>query len=408
MNSIIVNLKKLPVWLAKAFIYTSIALVLVSVLNLFQMDALNTVSQNVYQNCNLIFLLLASFSIALHFTNNSKKSIIVSASLLLCDLIYFSMTGNHYSMVFIIILSFAYCCLSKSFDFYVSSLALIFISFTISILFGLCHDVLAEMLEYYADLLKSRPVLFGMIEPIYSLFFSDHFSELFLFKGFSQTAYIQDKLVSGAVNIFKADMENPSAVVAEYLTGKYFLNIFVTTGIFVSLYSKFNDYAKTAFCLTAVVCVLFGRFELFLLFIVIFNPALLLGYAFLSFISYLVPKLIDIRIGYIDSASLIGLFRYGNNWIYFIVSGVILSVLSYFVTNMINTRFDLQESKILPKEVRTLVKGLGGRNNIDRIKNDRVYVKNPNLIDILTVDCEIHENEITLLYDDINMLKDYF
>lgn len=408
MNSIIVSLKKLPLWLAQPFILTSFMLITAGILHLFNFEEINAVREYLAENLNLIFLVLFSFFIAYFSTNNSKKSIIVSAGLLICDLIFYSITENHYSLVFLILMSFLYTVLIKKFDFYSASISLIIISFTVSLLFGLCYDVLIEMLEYYAKFITGKPLLYGMIEPIYSLFLSDNFSDLFLYKGFSQTTYINEKLVSGAINIFKADTENPASIVAKYLTGKYYLNIFVTLGIFISLYSKFNDYTKVAFCLTAALCILFGRFELFLLFVIIFNPVIIIGYVFLSAISYIVPALMDIRIGYIESASLFELFKYGNNILYFLISGLILSVLSYFITNMINSRFDLQESKILPKDVRVLVKGLGGKNNIDRIKCDKLYVKNPNLIDILTVDCEIHENEVTLLYDDIKLLKEYF
>lgn len=81
---------------------------------------------------------------------------------------------------------------------------------------------------------------------------------------------------------------------------------------------------------------------------------------------------------------------------------------SYFISRLLIAKFDIRENRILPKPVKKIVAALGGEDNIERISNGKLYVKNPNLIDILRIDCDIHENEVTMMYDEMDMLKEYF
>jgi hypothetical protein len=140
----------------------------------------------------------------------------------------------------------------------------------------------------------------------------------------------------------------------------------------------------------------------------LYNPVLYFSYLILIFISYFVSSLLDIRIGFINNGSIIELFKYGNDWFYFILAGVVIAFLSYFTSKLVTSNFDFQNKSILPKEIRKIVKALGGEDNIVKIFRNKVYVENPNLIDIIKLDCEIHENEITLCFDDLELLKEYF
>jgi hypothetical protein len=144
------------------------------------------------------------------------------------------------------------------------------------------------------------------------------------------------------------------------------------------------------------------------LFIFLYNPVLYFCYLILIAISYLIPILLDIRIGYVDNATIVELFKYANNYFYFILSGVVIALLSYFVFRLVVLKYDFQSKVIYPKEVNYIVKALGGTENIITVSRNKVIVQNPNLINILNLDCEIHENEITLLYDDLQLLKEFF
>ena len=77
------------------------------------------------------------------------------------------------------------------------------------------------------------------------------------------------------------------------------------------------------------------------------------------------------------------------------------------VENIIISKFDFQSKRILPYEVRKIVNSLGGESNIERINKGELLVKNPNLINILNLDCEIRGNRVKLLYDDLEKLRQF-
>ena len=117
---------------------------------------------------------------------------------------------------------------------------------------------------------------------------------------------------------------------------------------------------------------------------------------------------LDLRLGYLENGSLIELFKYSNNMLYFIIAGTVLAALTYFLFRIVITKYDFESKMILPRVTNKLVKALGGDENIIKVENGSVIVSNPNLIDVLKVDCEIHENTVTLYYDDYLLLKEYY
>ena len=126
------------------------------------------------------------------------------------------------------------------------------------------------------------------------------------------------------------------------------------------------------------------------------------------FVSYFTTILARLGIGYTNYGSIVELIMYGNKWIYFAVIGIVVAILSYYLSKLVLSRFDFENMRHFPREVKKLIKALGGEENIQCINHGRLYVDNPNLIDILSIDCEIHENEITLIKDDFDLLQDYF
>ena len=87
--------------------------------------------------------------------------------------------------------------------------------------------------------------------------------------------------------------------------------------------------------------------------------------------------------------------------LYFIIAGTVLAALTYFLFRIVITKYDFESKMILPRVTNKLV-------NIIKVENGSVIVSNPNLIDVLKVDCEIHENTVTLYYDDYLLLKEYY
>ena len=145
-----------------------------------------------------------------------------------------------------------------------------------------------------------------------------------------------------------------------------------------------------------------------LVFLLFYNPLIFAGFIFVGGVGYFVASLVDIRIGFSTFASVFNLFRYGRSIGYFLLVGFVLAVLMYFVVQIVVTKFDMDNQKYYPKEVRRLVKSLGGERNIENLENGVLTVRNPNLIDILKVDCEIRQNTVILIDNDYNLLKEYF
>ena len=72
------------------------------------------------------------------------------------------------------------------------------------------------------------------------------------------------------------------------------------------------------------------------------------------------------------------------------------------------SRFDIMNGRYLPKHIKALVTALGGEDNLLKIDGDTLLVKNPNLIDILKIDCEIRQNAVSLYKDELELIKEYF
>lgn len=408
MSSLVVNLKKTPYYLAYPFIFIASLLIIVNFLALIPVDEFQSVKSYFALNVNALFCVLAPAFITFYSCENAKKAICSAFCVLLSDLAFYSIVSQHYSLLFILILSFICSGMSIRTDLIYFYLSLLIGGLTLAVVIGLLYGYLYDLLKIFAGAVQGKPALFGLINNFYTIAFTDNFADLFYHKGYSQSMLINDRLISGAVDIFSSDTDNPQSVVSKYLSGKYFVNIFVSAGVFAALYSKFNKNEKYGFVLITLLALVFGDVKLLSLFILIYNPFLYLCYLGLTFICYAAARMIDIRIGFIDNGSVFELFKYGNSWLYFILCGVVIAFLTYFAFVLTLSRFDFQTRKYLPGDVKKIVKALGGDRNIERLTKDKVYVKNPNLIDIIKLDCDIHENEVTLRYDDLQMLKEYF
>lgn len=408
MNSLFLNLKKTPYYLAYPFIFSASFLVIVNILALIPIDEFQTVKNYFALNINALFCVLAPGFITFYNCENAKKAVTSAFSVLLSDLVFYSITSEHFSLLLILVLAFACSGISQKTDLIYFYLSLLLGGITLSLVLGFMYGYLYDLLKFFAKAIQGKPTLFGVINNFYTIAFSDNFADLFYHKGYSASMLINDRLISGAVDIFESDADSPQSVVSKYLTGKYLLNIFVTIGVFFALYSKFDKNEKYSFVLISLLALIFGDVKLLSLLILVFNPFLYFCYLVLVFVCYLVPRLLDIRIGFIENGSIFELFRYGNSWFYFFLTGIVIAFLTYFAFNLTLSRFDLQTRKFLPRDVKKIVTALGGDRNIERIAKNKVYVKNPNLIDIIKLDCDIHENEITLRYDDLQLLKEYF
>lgn len=407
MNTLLLSIKKSNDYLSYPFIFLSFFLIAINIISLLPVAQLHDVYLLSQNNLEFFFGLLCVYFVS-YYNNGGKRSIIASFCYVLGDSVLYALYGEHFSLVFSVIIAFAFSAVIKNMDILYSFLLLMLISVVFAVIIGLAYDYLISWLRAFCGFMKNKELLFGITNNAYSIFFSDSFGEMFYSKDYSASTVVNNQIVAGVKEIFKADPSSPIEDVKVFLTGKYFVNIFVSIGALISLYSKMDGKKLSAFVLLCAVSILFGDVKLLSLFLLLFNPIIYLAYLFMVFASYLLPVLLDIKIGFYNNGSVIELFKYGQRWFFFLITGFVIAVMTYFLFQIVISKFDIEKKKLLPKEVKKIVVALGGEDNIERIKTDKLYVKNPNLIDVIKLDCDINGNEITLHYGDFEMIKEYF
>ena len=406
MNELFKRLKNLPFYLFPAFFFCAVTLI-INTLSLIPSKQMNALYEGIYSEITALFAFAACVMIVWFCCKNTKKAVAAGFCILLFDAVLYTLCSVHISFLFSIILSLVFLFFFEKYSL-ISAFGICFIiSLTIALGLGLSYDLLFSLLKTLCSSLKGKGALFGAVNNAYSLMFSDNLSKLFYHMDYSGTAYVNSEIITGVVDIFTAQ-QVPGVNVSKYLSGKYFVNIFVSAGLFGLLYQKLEKEQKTAFLICFALAVLFGDVRLFALFILVYNPLLYFGYLLLIFVSYLTAYFLDIRIVFYKSGSLFELFKYIEKPVYFIITGLVITVLTYFIERIILSRFDFQKKKYLPSDVKKLINALGGDRNIEKITGETLYVKNPNLINILSVDCEIKGNAVNLYKDDLELIKEYF
>lgn len=408
MNSIISTIKKAPSCLAHPVFYLSVATAVISIISLFPVDAFKNIGEEFENGFNVLFLVLCGGIIGNCVCKNSKKAATVSFCLLLADVIYFSFANYHFSLLFIVCASFLLSYFAQKFDVLPGYLSCLVICVTLGLVSGSLYYIFDSLINMTGDTVSGNGALFGLFDNLYLMLFGTQFRDIVLTKSYSTAQIVGDNIVSGALNVFKATVKNPTLSTSLFLSGKYFLNIFVTVGAYLAFVKKMDLREQVAFSSAALIAILFGKTELFLIYILWFNPISYFAYLAIAFVSYLTASFLDLRLGYLENGSLIELFKYSNNMLYFVIAGTVLAVLTYFLFRIVITKYDFESKMILPRATNKLVKALGGDENIIKAENGSVIVSNPNLIDVLKVDCEIHENTVTLYYDDYLLLKEYY
>lgn len=331
-----------------------------------------------------------------------KKAAVSAFCVFSSCLVFYGFSGSFYSVLFSALLSFLCVKALGGIKYIWGAAGLFIICVAIGAGSGLSYEYLYSLLKIIAKALADKGALFGTVNSFFELAVSPELSKLVYRTSYSGAVVDMNGIKSGVADILAG------RGVAKLLTGKYLVNISLTIGIFAVMFKRLKGAQLTAFCSICFVALVFGDARLLCLYILFYNPVLYIGYLFCVFVAYFIPSLIDLRIGFKFNASLFELFRYGNRWGYFIILAFVIAVLTYFVLRLIFSRFDIMKGRYLPKSVKIIVNALGGENNLERIEGETLYVKNPNLIDILKIDCEIRQNAVSLYSDEIELLKEYF
>ncbi len=339
-------------------------------------------------------------------SRNAEKGVIAAFSAVSSDIFFMSMTGEHFSLLFSLIAGIIAFKVTENMRYSFSLLSL-FVSFSLfAVLLGFVYPFFENYLRALCSALKGRGALFGLFNSFWRVAVSDRLGDYFYFKGYSSTALVDGEIVSGAVNLFKVGSADSS--VYRYLTGSYFVNIFITVGVFFALYKRVENELKISLIFISLCAVAAGDSRLLALFLLIYNPLIYVSYLFAVFAAYLISALLKLSVGFEKAASLIELIRFGNSWGYLLVTGAVLGLLIYFLINFVASKFRLSGGNFYPAEVARVVSYLGGERNIVRLKNSSAEVRNPNLVNILSLDCDIHGNMVSLNEDDFEMIREYF
>ena len=203
----------------------------------------------------------------------------------------------------------------------------------------LLYDNLYELTRALAGWLKGKPILFGALKNLYELVFGNLLSELIYHTEYAKAVVTESGIISGAVDIFKSNPASPNAVTSSYLTGEYFENIFLPPAVLILLFRKLKGKERGALTAVCLLSIIAGDARLFSLVILLINPALYVVYLLVTALSYLSSILLDFRIGFINSASFFELIKYIRNPLFFLLTGIALSVLMYFASLYVLTKF---------------------------------------------------------------------
>lgn len=352
--------------------------------------------------CVVVCAFIASFA-----TRDSKTSAVIVSAVLCSDLLCFSLCKETFGFGFSVLLSFAF---SK----YLGELKMKYllplsvgIGILSGILFGFAFPLWEKGIRTLASVISGNSFAFGGLCDAYNFMFGSLFPDLFYFKDYGGSTVINNSLVAGALNIFKASISQPLSAVSTYLTGRYFANVFLPVGIYLSLFKKIKSRFSIPLFLSLIVSVLFGNNTMFLIFIFFYNPFLFIAFAVGNALASLGSSLVDIRVGFIDNASVIEMIKYMSDVGYFLAVGLVCGALVYFISKYAVEKYDFDTYRFIPPSVKKLLDALGGAENIEKAENDYVTVYNPNLVNILKIDCEVCENKIMLSDDDLNTIKEY-
>ena len=401
MDALYNCIKKIKIQSSHPIILASLALIFVYTISMLSgekdLSAVGTVVFNV-SVCSFFV-----FSIS----HNSKKTVASGVAMLSAEMLLYALCGAHFALIFGLFFAVIFGLICKKISYLNAVLLMLFVASFFAFLTSLFYKNLFEIQTQIASFLGAKPVLFGAFNNALKLFVGDTVEGLIYHKSFSSTAVINDRVISGVVDIFKASTNSPKPAVSGYLTGKYFACVFIPLGVFGALYKRLDGQALFAFISSVFLSVLFGDERLFYLALLITSPLLYIGSLGLIVVGYIVSALLDLRIGFVTNSSVFELIKYINKPIVLLLTAAVMVLLSFFVTKLIMERFSLLVIDNFPKSVRTLIEALGGKRNILKVNEQGIIVANPNLIDILRLDCDIRENNVLLIPEDMELIRKY-
>ena len=323
-----------------------------------------------------------------------------------------AISGLEISYIYALILGIFFSFCYNKFSKYVA----VIINFTVALLTGFAAgyftDFFCGALQNFASVISGKglltSVVFGVVNMLFSIFDSSLFCDLFFYNNYGGAVLINESLVTGVVDLFSSGYNGE--LISQLLSGKFFL-LFSLVGLCFALGERLKGIQRNTLIILTLSAVLSGNVSILLLFILLENILFIFPLALLSAISYLSASLLNIGEGYLSGGGFIEmLINLNERWVYLVGGGVVLVALGYFTGKYFIEKRGISDCMniYIPSRLNGFVKKLGGIENIIRIKDSKIEVRNPQLVNLIEGSCEIKGNIVEADKNLTDDLEEYF
>ncbi len=336
-------------------------------------------------------------------TNSVKKALAAALSYLAANGVLISTCGVPVSLLGALLFALLFGFILQRAEYKSGFLLCLLPSVLLVFAAALLADSFGDAVRQLAEGVKGKGAAFGALNYLYRIALGDGWQDLFYHKAYGGTAVLNGGIVTGAADIFAQGAQHRSA--AQLLCGKYFASLFVPLGCAAALYRQTDKRTAAALMLCAALSVLTGDERLFAVLLLLLSPLLFTAAAFSVFVGYAAASFLDLRVGFARNADIFSAVTNMKHGFYFVLTGAVLAVLAGFLTRYLTLRFGIGTAPAVSPALRKLVRALGGEENILQVQNGCVTVANPNLIDILSLDCDLRQNTVFLSPDKVDLLR---
>ncbi|MCI9145422.1 MAG: hypothetical protein HFJ97_03545 [Eubacterium sp.] len=394
-----------------AFIISSVFILIAELLQLLGYHISNEADVVLLNFSQLLLKLVPyvfCYFISMHFTNSERWLKAFWAVVCLC--VFETASGISISFFAGIVAALMYSYFFERFNKYISFsvtlLSSVVFGLAMSYLGDIFKDILMGAARFVSDKGLVTAVLFSVISTVLCLFGSNSFNELFYYKSYGGTIVKDDNVITGIKDLFENGYSGEQ--LADYMTGHYFL-LFVILGVMLALADELKAVQKICLLITMLCSFISGDISLALFFVFLESPFLFILITIISAICHVTAHLLDIRMGYLFSGSIVEMFGSIDKPVYFFVCAVVFVAIGYFVTRYSNIKAGISDclNIYIPTRFNHLLNALGGIVNIIKVNDDVAEVRNPKLVNTFDLKCEIRENLVKVEDDEIKELGEY-
>lgn len=400
---------------AFAFIFAGVLFLAGEITNLISLEADGNVQSFFYGFSKLFYTLIPyvfCYFLTMMLTTGRRwfKAFWSILCFALFDTAFSSLCDGQSIFLYGIIVSFLCVLLFNNTDKMVSLPLTIAASILFGLLFGYICEIWNNAAMHTASFISGKgmlsTLLYGAVNAVLSVFDIDTLGEMFFYKSYGGSVFIDETIVTGVKDLFAAGYSGE--LLSAYLSGHYFV-LFALSGMALALFSDLKGSEKAVLAVCAVCCIISGNVSLLMFFFLIESPFLFICSVAVSTLCFIASHLLNLEMGYLSGGGLIEMFINLNNPVYLFAGGAVFVAIGYFVF-----KYSIEKHSIssclniyIPTRLNQIVNYLGGIENIIRFKDDVVEVRNPKLVNTFNFDCSIDENMIKSNDKSFLELKEY-